>query len=290
MKTLYREITPLSPHDCFTVFSRDKTEFDFPLHCHDEFELNYIKGASGAKRIVGYHMAEIEDHELVFVGGNLPHAWFTHHFNGSRIHEITVQFHSNLFDDSFLNRNQLSHIKSLLERSAQGILFSLETIQRIAPRLEFLSANRGFNSVLELMSILQELALSPGMQLLSRATPVEGSPDLRSRRLEKAFAFIRNNYDRDISLQDVADTVNMPAVSFSRFIKKRTGRTFIESLNDIRLGHATRLLINTTFTIAEISYHCGFNNLSYFNRVFKRRNGCTPSEFRENYEGSKVFI
>jgi len=290
MNTLYREITPLSPHDCFTVFSRDKTEFDFPLHCHDEFELNYIKGARGAKRIVGYHMAEIEDNELVFVGGNLPHAWFTNHCKGARIHEITVQFHRDLFDDKFLNRNQLSNIRGLLERSAQGILFPEETVLQVAPRLEFLSANRGFDSVLELMSILQELSLSNGMQLLSKATPVEGNPDLRSRRLEKAFAFIRNNYDKDISLKDAADSVNMPEVSFSRFIKKSTGRTFIESLNDIRLGHATRLLINTTFTIAEISYRCGFNNLSYFNRVFKRRNGCTPSEFRENYEGSKVFI
>lgn len=290
MKTLYREITPLSPHDCFTVFSRDKTEFDFPLHCHDEFELNYIKGAAGAKRIVGYHMAEITENELVFVGGNLPHAWFNNHCKGQRIHEITVQFHRNLFDDRFLNRNQLANIKALLERSAQGILFSEKTVLRIAPRLEFLSANRGFDSVLELMSILQELSLSTGMQLLSKATPLEGNPDLKGLRLEKAFAFIRNNYERDITLKDVADTVNMPEVSFSRFIKKRTGRTFIESLNDIRLGHATRLLINTTFTIAEISYLCGFNNLSYFNRLFKRKNGCTPSAYRENYEGTKVFV
>jgi len=290
MNTLYREVTPLSPDDCFTVFSRNKSEFDFPLHCHDEYELNFITGASGAKRIVGFHMSEISDPELVFVGGNLPHAWFTHHCTSGIIHEITIQFHKDLFDDKFLGRNQLGSIKTLLQRSVQGILFSPETTLHVSPRLESLTNRKGFDSVLELMSVLHELSVSLDMQVLSSASPIEGGLDLKSRRLDKVFDFIRNNYDKDISLNDVAGIVNMPEVSFSRFIKKRTGRTFIESLNDIRLGHATRMLINTTQTIAEISYRCGFNNLSYFNRIFKRRNGCTPSKFRENYSDSKVFI
>jgi AraC-like DNA-binding protein len=290
MNTLFREVTPLSQDECFTIFSRNKTEFDFPLHCHDEFELNYITGAAGAKRIIGYHISEIDDPELVFIGGNLPHAWFTHHCTGKSIHEITLQFHKNLFDHTFLARNQLGSIKTLLQRSVQGILFSAKTAGRIGPRLEALSVKKGFDSVLELMSILHDLSVSQDLHVLSSATPIEGGPDLKSRRLEKVFDFMRNNYDRDISLGDVAGIVNMPEGSFSRFIKKRTGRTFIESLNDIRLGHATRLLISTTQTIAEISFRCGFNNLSYFNRIFKRKNSCTPSEYRENYSDTKVFI
>jgi len=290
MNTLYREITPLSPDDCFTVFSRFKSGFDFPLHSHDEYELNFITHAQGAKRIVGYHMGEIDDPELVLVGGNLPHAWFTHHCASQNIHEITIQFHKDLFDEKFLGRNQLGSIKSLLQRSVQGILFSNETINQVVPRLESLTRRKGFDSVLELMSILQELSVSPDMQILSQASPVEIRPDMKSRRLEKVFDFMRNNYDKNLSLNDVAEVVNMPEVSFSRFFKKRTGRTFIESLNDIRLGHATRMLIITTHTVAEVSYKCGFNNLSYFNRIFKRKNGCTPSAFRENYSDSKVFI
>jgi AraC-like DNA-binding protein len=290
MNTLYREITPLSPDDCFTVFSRIKSGFDFPLHCHEEYELNYITHGKGAKRIVGYHMGEIDDPELVFIGGNLPHAWYTHHCKSKDIHEITVQFHKDLFDEKLLGRNQLSSIKSLLQRSCQGILFSQETIFKIKPRLESLKNRKGFDSVLELMAVLQELSVSDDMHILSPATPLDKHPDTKSRRLEKVFEFIRLNYASEMSLKDVADMVNMPEVSFSRFFKKRTGRTFIESLNDIRIGHATRKLINSTQTIAEISYRCGFNNLSYFNRMFKRKNGCTPSEFRENYVDSKIYI
>jgi AraC-like DNA-binding protein len=290
MSNLYREITPLSADDCFTVFSRTKAGFDFPLHCHNEYELNCIINAPGAKRIVGYHMSEIDDAELVLVGGNLPHAWVTHHCTSNNIHEITIQFHHDLFDDKFLGRNQLGNIRVLLQRSVQGILFSKDTVRNIVPRLESLTCSRGFESVLELMSILQELSLSTDMQTLSQATPLESLPDLKSRRLEKVFDYIRANYDQDISLKDIAGLVNMPEVSFSRFFKKRTGKTFVDNLNELRLGHATRMLISTSYTIAEISYKCGYNNLSYFNRIFKRKNNCTPSEFRDNYSNSKIFI
>ena len=290
MPNSYREITPLNANDCFTIFSREKKEFNFPLHTHEEYELNLIWNAKGARRIVGYHVGEIDDPELVYVNGDLPHGWFTHHCISKDIHEITIQFHKDIFDSKFLNRNQLSSIRSLLETSSQGILFSKETTEFFKPKIIALNEKRGFDSVLELLSILHGLSALGNIQILSNASVPEDRLNYNSRRLEKVFEFMRSNYEKEISLQDVSKVVNMPQVSFSRFIKKRTGRTFIESLNEIRLGHASRLLIDTTQTIAEISYKCGFNNLSYFNRIFKRRNGSTPKEFRDNYSGSKVYI
>ena len=98
------------------------------------------------------------------------------------------------------------------------------------------------------------------------------------------------NYYRQITLAEVAKIANMPEASFSRFIKKRTNKTFIDSLNEIRLGHASRMLIDTTYTIAEIAYKCGFNNISNFNRLFKRKKLCVPKEFREAYTGNRIFI
>ncbi|MFD2571473.1 AraC family transcriptional regulator [Spirosoma soli] len=290
MSTIYREITPLTQSDCFTLFSRVKKEFDFPLHYHEEFELNFIANAKGTKRIVGDHSEVIDGLELVLVGSNLPHGWFTHQCQSQDIHEITIQFHRDLFDDKWLSRNQLSFIRALLERSVKGILFSQETTQIIRPRIEALVQKNGFDSVLELLSILHDLSTSRNMRTLSNVTFTNDHITYNSRRLEQAFAFMQANYDKNISLADVAKTVNMLDVSFSRFIKKRTGKTFIDSLNDIRLGHASRLLIDTTCTVAEISYKCGFNNLSYFNRIFRRKNGCTPREFRCNYSGTRVFI
>lgn len=290
MRSLYREITPLNSSDCFTVFKRKKKEFDFPLHTHEEYELNFIVNASGAKRIVGDNVEIIEEMELALIGSNLPHGWFTHECSSQEIEEITVQFHRDLFDEKFLKRNQLSHIRALLERSAKGIVFSRDTTQSFKQRFELLSTRSGFDSVLELMSILHDLALSRNMRTLSNTSFSNEQLNYNSRRIEQAFDFMQTHYDKDISLGDVSRVVNMPEVSFSRFIKKRTGRTFIDSLNEIRLGHASRLLIDTTQTVAEVSFNCGFNNLSYFNRIFKKKNGCTPTEFRHNYSGSKVFI
>ncbi|MCC9137599.1 AraC family transcriptional regulator [Pontibacter silvestris] len=290
MSNIYREITPLTQSDCFTFFSRTKKEFNFPLHYHEDFELNFVYNAAGAKRVVGDHVEIIDDYDLVLVGSNLPHGWFTHECKSEEISEITIQFHKDLFDEKFLKRNQLSFIRTLLERSGKGISFSRETREAFKPRLEQLTQKSGFDSVLELISILHDLSISRNMQTLSNSSFTSDQFNYYSRRIEKAFEYMQTYYDKEISLADVAKVVNMPEVSFSRFIKKRTGKTFVESLNEIRLGHASRLLIDTTETISEISYKCGFNNLSYFNRIFRRVKGCTPKEFRLNYSGSRVFI
>lgn len=290
MTKIIREITPLTQSDCFTFFSRVKKEFNFPLHTHEEFEINFIMNAKNAKRIIGDHSDNIEDLELVLVGSNLPHAWFTHQCESEEIHEVTIQFHRDLFDEKFLKRNQLSFIRTLLERSSKGILFSPETAQALKPRFLNLHQKSGFDSVLELMSILHDLSISRNMRTLSNTSFSNDSLSYNSRRIEKAFEYMQANYDKNITLEEMAKLVGMTEVSFSRFIKKRTGKTFVDSLNEIRIGHASRLLIDTTHTIAEISYQTGFNNLSYFNRVFKARNSCTPKEFREDFSGTRTFI
>ncbi|MDB5136630.1 MAG: helix-turn-helix protein [Mucilaginibacter sp.] len=285
-----REITPLTPSDCFTIFSRVKQKFDFPLHYHEEYELNLILHAKGAKRVVGGHIEMIDDLELALIGPNLYHAWFTHQCQSEEITEVTIQFHKDLFDEKFLKRNQLSFVKGMLERSQRGILFSSETVLAVKERLLSLEKKTGFDSVLELLSILHDLSISRNTRTLSDPSFTTEKFYYNSRRIEKVFEFMNNNYNKQVSLAEVSRIANMPEASFSRFIKKRTGKTFIDSLNEIRLGHASRMLIDTTNTVAEIAYKCGFNNISNFNRIFKRKKFCIPKEFRETYTGNRVFI
>lgn len=290
MKTAIKEITPLTQSDCFTLFSRVKKEFDFPLHYHEEFELNLILNAKGAKRIVGDNIEEIDDMELVLVGSNLQHAWFTHNCRSEEITEVTVQWHKDFFDDKLLRRNQLSFIRKMFERSIKGISFPKETIQAVSSRILALNQMSGFDGVLELMSILHDLSISRNVRSLSDSSFNNEQFNYNSRRLDKAFDYMNANYHKEISLKDIARLASMSEVSFSRFIKKRTGNTFIDSLNEIRLGHASRMLIDTTHSVAEISYNCGFNNISNFNRLFKKKKNCTPKEFRENFAGTRIFI
>ena len=289
-KNLMREITPLTQSDCFTLFSRSKKEFNFPLHYHEEYELNLIINASGAKRIVGDHIEVIEDLELVLVGPNLSHAWFTHQCTSEEILEVTIQFHKDLLEDRFLRRNQLSFIRKMFENAQRGILFSRETTERLRSRILSLDQKTGFDSVLELLSILHDLSTSRNLLVLSDSTFNNEQFNSNSRRIDKVFECLNANYSRPITLAEVAKIANMPEVSFSRFIKKRTGSTFIDSLNEIRLGHATRMLIDTTHNVAEVAYKCGFNNMSNFNRIFKKKKNCTPKEFRQSFSGTRIFI
>lgn len=289
---LLREITPLTQSDCFMLFTREKKEFDFPLHYHDEFELNFIQHASGAKRIIGDHIEEIGDLELVLVGPNLQHGWFSDKPSESAVKEITIQFHRDLFDEKFLQRNQMNFIKNMFERSLRGILFSTETTQQIMHRLIRLPQQQGFDSVLELMSILHDLSTSRNMRILSDST--FGNTETfsyNSRRVERIMAYLNANFDKNISLGEAARLAAMTEVAFSRFFKAKIGKTFVDTLIEIRLGHASRLLIETTHTVNEIAYKCGFNNISNFNRIFKKKKDCTPKEFRLAYtSGTRTFV
>lgn len=287
--TLLREIIPLTQNDCFTIFSRVKDHFDFPLHTHEEFELNFISNAKNAKRIVGDHIAETDNLELVLVGPNLQHGWFTHNCTSKDIHEITIQFHKDLFDEKFLRRNQLSFIRILFEKSLRGVLFSKETTQAIMHRVIELTKKHGFDSVLELMSVLHDLSISRNIKILSDSSFINADTlSYNSRRVEKVMEYMNRYFDKVITLTEVAKIASMSEVAFSRFFKARTGNTFIDTLNDIRLGHASRMLIETTNSITEIAFQCGFNNISNFNRIFKKRKTCTPKEFRETYADSGV--
>jgi AraC-like DNA-binding protein len=292
-ENLLREITPLTLSDCFTILSRAKTEFTFPLHYHEEFELNFIQHAKGAKRVIGGHMETIDDLELVLVGPNLQHTWFTHQCKSTKIFEITIQFHRDLLDEKFLQRNQMSLIRNMFQQSLRGILFSKATTEAMMPRLKNLVHKMGFESVLELFSILHSLSTSADMRILSDISfQATESITYNSRRVESVMSFLNKNFDKEIALCEAAKQVSMSEVAFSRFFRVRTGKTFVETLNEIRLGHASRMLIDTTQSVSEIAYRCGFNNMSNFNRIFKKKKHCTPKEFREQYNksGTRAFV
>ncbi len=289
---ILREITPLTQSDCFTYFYRAKSEFDFPLHYHDEIELNFIRNAKGARRIIGDHVEEIGNLELALIGPGLPHGWFGTGFAPNQVEEVTIQFHKDFFDEKFLQKNQLNFIRNMLRRSLRGIIFPPETTARLEPRIVSLGKKQGFDSVLELMSILHDLSISRDYRVCSDS----GFSDTEvfnysSRRIEKVMEFIHSSFDKQTSLNEAARIASMTESAFSRFFKLRTGMTFIDCVTEVRLGHASRMLIATTKTIAEIAYSCGFNNISNFNRIFRKKKGCTPRELRESYdEGMRVFI
>lgn len=286
---IHREITPLTSQDCFLVFDRTKTFFDFPLHFHPAIELNFISNAKNVRRVVGDSMEEIGDLELVLVGSGLSHTWEQHNCTSKKIREITIQFHNDLFSKDLLGKSIMKPLKDMFDRSAHGILFSEETTRNIASRIKRVSKLASIDYFLELQSIFYDLAISRNQRLLSTST-VRLEDFENSDRLKSLYYFIQDNYTNKITLTEVSSLLNMSTVSFNRFIKKHTGRTFVEYLNAVRVGYASQMLVEKDLGISEIAFECGFNNIAHFNRLFKKCKGVTPSIYKENFSGIKKVL
>ncbi len=288
-ENFYREIAPLSPEDSFLVFDRVKNRFDFPIHYHPELEINFIYNGRGVKRVVGDHIGEIGDIELVLVGPNLYHGWQLHKCQNDKIHEITIQFHNDLFPDSLLMRRIMSPIKEMFNRSIHGILFSEKTAQDLMPRLIKLPKLDGIDYFLEITSILFDLANSRNQCLLSSYT-VDYDTFEDYDKMKIIYEYVQHNFAEKITLEEISKVVNMSSISFNRFIKKRTGKTLVNYLNDIRIGYAARWLVENDMTISEVAYKSGFNNIANFNRTFKSIKKCTPSNYKEEFFGTKRIL
>lgn len=287
-KNINREITQLRPDDPFFIIKKIKNEFDFPIHFHPEFELNFIRKGKGIRRIVGNSVQKMDDIELTLIGSNLEHGWETYHCDNNEINEITILFHEWLFNDKLFRLKTFKPIKNLIDKAKEGISFSKETALKLMPKLEALSNNNKISDFIELLSILEELALAKDFKLLSE-NDHEVSKYENSKKLKKVHDFVHENYRNKISLTEICNLVNMSSSSFNRFIKDRTGKTFINYTNDVRIIYASRFLIDSDLTISEISYKCGYNNIANFNRVFKKSKHQTPSEYRNTFKNIKHY-
>ena len=240
VSNIFREVTPLSAEDCFVIRSRVKSEFNYPVHVHPEFELNYIENAPGAQRLIGDSLEEIGDYELCLIGNeNLEHAWMNGSCDSKDIFEITIQFHKDLFFESMLSKRQFHSVAIMFENAKKGIVYSRETILKVRDLLHKLCKNEeGFHSVIDLLNILQTLSEDKNSRILATSTFANRDDSSDSRRIQKVIDYLHENYQKEIHLADVAGHVHMSEVSFSRFMKKRTGKNYIEYLNDMRLGIA----------------------------------------------------
>lgn len=273
---IIREITPLSEDDFFIVLNHFNAKFDFPVHYHPEYELNLVLHSKG-KRIIGDSIEAYGHPDLVLIGPNTPHAWTG---NEPNVQVVTIQFLPDFLSEKAFSRKLTLPIKELLERSKMGVVFSNETTNNFLERIMLLTETRRFDSLLQFLSILNDLATSPGQRSLSSLSYVGQFDTSKSRRIKIVNQYLYDNLINQIKINDVAALVNMTPSAFSHFFKKRTQRSFSDYLSDLRIGNAARLLIESEKTVSEICYESGFNNISNFNRAFKEKKGCTPTEFR----------
>ena len=288
---IIREITPLSEKDCFYIADRHKTEFTYPIHCHKEFELNFVEHATGLRRIVGDSMETVGEYDLVLITSpDLEHVWEQGECRSEDIHEVTVQF-APYFIANLINTNQFDRVRNMLNKAQNGLCFPLHAIMKVYNLIDGLAETKGFYAVIKFLTLLYELSyFTDEARELSSSSFARIEVQSDSRRVQRVQQYITAHYQEEIRLTQLADMVGMTPASFSRFFKLRTGKSLSEYIIDIRLGYAIRLLADSTMSVAEICYECGFNNLSNFNRIFKKKKKYSPKEFRENYRKKRVVI
>lgn len=251
-------------------------------HYHEEYELTLTTKSSG-KRIVGYNIDDYSSNELILLGPNLPHCWITDHY----VEQYVLQFRKETFGDNFWNNAELSHINKLLKDSQHGIKFSADITNQIASLLLSMNVKEGFEMLLTLFNMLNLLTKDPDIQLLTFQDYSIKNSLKASNRIEKIYSYIHENYNASqVSLSDLSNFVNMTPSSLCKFISKITKKTFSELLIETRVKEACKLLQSTDKYISEISYICGFKNLSSFNRNFKKVMKKTPKEYRKVYSAS----
>ena len=292
-KEVLREITPLGENDFMYVADRHKKEFDYPIHCHEIMELNFVENAAGARRVVGDSSEVISDYDLALItSSDLEHVWEQFECKSDDIHEVTIQFYIHFEDvHTPFRTNPYKSIYQMMLRAKRGLAFPMPAIMKVYNRLIRLSSiDDKFIMAQELFFILYELSKFDDARELSSSTFAKVDVSSESRRVLKVKEYILAHINDNLRLEQLSDLVGMTPTAFSRYFKLRTGKSLSEYIVDIRLGHAARSLVDTTDSISEICGSCGFNTLSNFNRLFRKRKGCTPTEFREKYCKTKVII
>ena len=267
--SVFREISQLMDKDVLYIAERHKKEFTYPIHNHEVFELNFVEHAPGVRRIVGDSNEVIGEYDLVLITSpDLEHVWEQNECVSDDIREVTVHFVLDFSDRSIFSHNPFSSMKKMMDEARKGLCFPMESIMKVYTMLDTLSTIQdGFYAFQQFLAILYELSLCPGARTLATNSFAKVDVASDSRRVLKVKSYISDNYTRDIRLSELAEIAGMSPSAFSRFFKLHTGRNLTDYIIDMRLGHASRMLVDSTNSVAEICYEAKIGRASCRERV-----------------------
>jgi AraC-like DNA-binding protein len=275
----------------FNVSHLKVEQLPSPLHFHPEIELLLVVKGTGT-RFIGDSAERFTPGDLIMIGSNVPHVWYSDRqqplMKAEEVSEVIyILFSKEAFGKQFWDLPESKSINRIIEYSQRGIKLAGKTRDDISLLMEKISVSVGFKRISILMDILEKIASSEEYKYLAsqvyQGTTNQGDSD----RLNKIYEFMVNNSYREITLDEAASVANLSTPAFCRYFKKRTNKTFIQFLNEIRVGHACRLLSDENYPVADICYMCGFNHISYFIKQFKNVTGNTPFNYRKNWHIAK---
>ncbi|NIR70096.1 helix-turn-helix domain-containing protein [candidate division KSB1 bacterium] len=243
---------------------------------------------SRGKRFVGDNISFYQEGDLVFIGTNLPHTIYSPaEFVGknTRHEAILIQFTSNVAGLNFKDAPEFQAIYHLFKESARGLQITGKTREVVAKKMIKMNSLDGIERLIQLLIILDILGKADEhhKKTLSSIEFVHNLQPNQQSRIDRICTYLNQNYKQNIRLEDAAAVAAMSTTAFCRFFKRSTGKTFVDFVNELRVGHACRLLIESDLTIAEICYDVGFNNVSNFNRRFWERHHLCPKDYRREF-------
>lgn len=279
-KPILQQVNPFMDNSIVTrSFEHPEQNIYKYWHYHRELELIYINKGSG-KKYVGSNFSYFNNGELVLIGPFLPHYSFIDPQKPGQI-KYSIQMREGFPGVSMLMIPEMQPIKKLLERAVFGISFHGKTKAKVGRKVEKLMNDKPLEQFIRTLQILKDLAFSEEYKVLNTGDFKVDIIPQDYERLQGIFNFVRENFKRQISLDEAADIASMTSPSFARYFKKVTGKTFTHFVNEYRLVHASKLLAETSLSITDVCFESGFNNFSHFNKQFKEYTGKSPSDYRK---------
>lgn len=252
----------------------------FYWHFHAEYEIVYVEGPGGIRHI-GDHLSKYEGSDLAFIGPNIPHLNFDYGVK-TRVEIVVVQMKEHFLGQPFFALPEIAAINNLFEKSRSGLAFYGETKMKAGEKLKQLSSLSHFEQLISLLQVFQMLANTDEVVNLKSRPLANASVLKEQQRLHKIYHFIETHYQQQINVHEVAALSHLTTPAFCRYFKKSTHLTFTDFVNQYRINQAKKLLLHDK-NVTEACYGCGFENLSYFNKTFKKLAGENPGTFKKKH-------
>ncbi|MDR1523771.1 MAG: AraC family transcriptional regulator [Tannerella sp.] len=265
----------------------DYDHFSYPWHFHSEYEIIYVKESHG-ERFVADSVEVFNPGDVILLGSNLHHYMRSHEIYykgdpGLRVKGVVIQFAHDYMAHAIHKYADFTHIKSLLNQAKRGFYFPHPQNSELIQRIEALPRQSGIYRIIDLLLLLDKMAAFKDKRFMGSPHFSENTSEYSGNRIEKILSFLNYHYTENISLNDMSSRFSMNATAFCRYFKQYAGKSYIDYIQDLRIGYACKLLIGTSYDISQISIECGYNTACHFNKIFKRKTALTPSEYRNKF-------
>lgn len=285
MSARYEQIVLRDDESFFIGIFQDNLE-QSTWHYHNNYEISFITEGTG-KRIVADSIVEFQPGDLVFIGSNLPHVWIAekeHRFLTERTLEMVfLQFSANIFFPQMLALPEFKNIRRALELSERGIQIVGQTLNEVSEIMLQLPYLKGFDRMNNFFRMMDIIGKSNSNLNLASEEYLRKRFTTGNRRIAMLHDYLMHHYREEIDLKQLADLVSMAEGSLCRFFKMNVGASIFEYLNRIKVDFACKLLMDPDMSIMDVCLDSGFNNLSHFNKQFRKNTGVTPSEYRKRF-------